>query len=1411
MDQTTASRIPSIVVPDEEKEEERKARQHHGEGSESRVKPRPVRYPDGLADRLQSRDKDYGHKNDIQTSLDPRSTETRDQGRNLLRDVHPHTSTRSPSPHHRQSAYQRTKGLGEDLRPTRSPSPLSRSVSAYTTRQRSWPIHNPDRSRFSDPGNLLARSTGTPGARTQPRRLRKKSIYIPPTAASSVQGSALPSPDLAAPGFSPIALNNLRGIYHQQYSSGQPFSDLTDMRSCIATVELKPPTNNMKPTPNKRYEHVWEKHRDYLEDAGQTSLMPISSGEYLEEGLRGSAITLNCPDDVQGAAKADDVKTWWLHVNRHSVGISLLEDLLISCPYIHDDAKWVALAFLGHVLPTVEKQSSVGKYIEPGYVMRYDGRHSLSRYKKDTSVTFIAAPYLSFMSGATLGHESKEDHITRTLLQSLYDYDLQDIRASRNSSWRQVFNSDKTIYAPQLWCLMVGTNVVITLGDISVLHITGRLIGVNPYEPGARKTIFIVQPYHDHYSFDVQQGMAFTEFLQLVTRAIQEHHHLETDFDLEDEDGRLLTAKRWLNLLSSTQFSKATFIVVFRKEDDGDGEANSSMNDSLTLEPEGSSEVDTTIGTQIGSPDLTNEETSIGSIGPAERFDMIDSAEENQKGGTNSNNPFKMPPRLNASNLYHSSTSRLRSAQRGPNSRPFFTWIQHSQGSQLNSQSPPTKLLQKLHSSLRNENELYKIGHQCKLRNLHRRHHCLAHMAGETERKSSSTSWKGQESTPSSPDASISADVDDSFPSHSRWSSQFRSRKSLYERPSLGSQKTSNYTAASESTKPAMSTLLSNASKMFVRLTLDKDLVGDVPGVESEVQDLSNHIKAMRLMLRALYEVSTDLLSLFVPLEYDDNIVIRKHLGCLDQIFKHAEFSLAINDTDSSDQWLIRDFMADVSMKTGQTLSKLEDTSFQGCESCRSGKTYEDVETALKHIHSHLEHKDDENRKINYQWLDDPCLVWLVPQHPLSHDRWSRNVKGVIEPLLHSLRQIRSQAEELRLSVSTSKDGHDTLDYIAQELPSSLVQAFEMILLMHLVTAQRVSIAIGGNKRSRHKFLKTIRVPQNTSSTFLARQFKEYTEKATALLSKAQKDLILFSSTTTHPGSVNLKPIGREFLVAAILNTLQNQLLEHGTHLSVLDLYRSKISKLQYLVSARPQRRLFLEIKAVEIELQALRNVFSSQNNMFQKYLLTLDPSSFHVPNSDRDSQYPLECNYIDEQLRVLEAKDLELQFLQSCARDLKSQVKQSIEILEEGHGKAIRVFTIVTLFFLPMSFFTSFMGMNTVDIRDTDRDQRFFWAISIPMTAGVVALAMIYGYKWDSVMDFASTVWEVYQTRREGRHKHAGLEIPGLSDTHSYRDDRGSSTRSLKSTERMPPRLRLAEAVWSFFRRGRASSEADV
>lgn len=65
---------------------------------------------------------------------------------------------------------------------------------------------------------------------------------------------------------------------------------------------------------------------------------------------------------------------------------------------------------------------------------------------------------------------------------------------------------------------------------------------------------------------------------------------------------------------------------------------------------------------------------------------------------------------------------------------------------------------------------------------------------------------------------------------------------------------------------------------------------------------------------------------------------------------------------------------------------------------------------------------------------------------------------------------------------------------------------------------------------------------------------------------------------------------------------------------------------------------------------------------------------------------HPAESECLQVGLKSLEAKAVELDALGIRTDKLREQLKQSVEILEEDHGKAILVFTMITTIFLPLS-----------------------------------------------------------------------------------------------------------------------------
>lgn len=78
----------------------------------------------------------------------------------------------------------------------------------------------------------------------------------------------------------------------------------------------------------------------------------------------------------------------------------------------------------------------------------------------------------------------------------------------------------------------------------------------------------------------------------------------------------------------------------------------------------------------------------------------------------------------------------------------------------------------------------------------------------------------------------------------------------------------------------------------------------------------------------------------------------------------------------------------------------------------------------------------------------------------------------------------------------------------------------------------------------------------------------------------------------------------------------------------------------------------------------------------------------------------------------------------------LRTIEQNELAIIAESNNKAILVFTVVTIIFLPLSFFTSYFGMNLKGVIDTDRTERYFWAVCGSVTIFVVSMTVVFGFQ---------------------------------------------------------------------------------
>ncbi|KAB8576221.1 hypothetical protein FH972_025749 [Carpinus fangiana] len=122
---------------------------------------------------------------------------------------------------------------------------------------------------------------------------------------------------------------------------------------------------------------------------------------------------------------------------------------------------------------------------------------------------------------------------------------------------------------------------------------------------------------------------------------------------------------------------------------------------------------------------------------------------------------------------------------------------------------------------------------------------------------------------------------------------------------------------------------------------------------------------------------------------------------------------------------------------------------------------------------------------------------------------------------------------------------------------------------------------------------------------------------------------------------------------------------------------------------------------------------------------------------------------------RKLQRELDDLTELRNNANELVNRTIQLVNIRMEGHGQAILVFTVVTIVFLPLSFVSSFFGMNVTEFKQDSLGMRSFWAAGLGLTALVVGLSTILAFYGGKIRDWLGTRRTTHESWKAFRKSH--------------------------------------------------------
>ncbi|KAK3074334.1 hypothetical protein LTR53_003324 [Teratosphaeriaceae sp. CCFEE 6253] len=235
--------------------------------------------------------------------------------------------------------------------------------------------------------------------------------------------------------------------------------------------------------------------------------------------------------------------------------------------------------------------------------------------------------------------------------------------------------------------------------------------------------------------------------------------------------------------------------------------------------------------------------------------------------------------------------------------------------------------------------------------------------------------------------------------------------------------------------------------------------------------------------------------------------------------------------------------------------------------------------------------------------------------------------------------------------------------------------------------------------------------------------------------------------------------------------------------LPLTDRYAGHLSHLQYRLHRSPTTKLVMDLIACQEELNIVTQITQQQIDMISGLQSFLDstrepltdnhqsvPSpAAHRPASGRHRDYDdidvwtaprhratfrqISASQLTDPIaQVLDNLQRELVDLHDLRDNTDRLVTRTIQLVNirlEDHGKAILVFTVVTIIFLPLNFVSSFFGMNFADIRNMNRNQSLFWAVALCVTFGVVAASTFLAFSGGDILAKAM----MWRDARKERH----------------------------------------------------------
>ncbi|KAJ4251071.1 hypothetical protein NW762_011722 [Fusarium torreyae] len=312
-------------------------------------------------------------------------------------------------------------------------------------------------------------------------------------------------------------------------------------------------------------------------DEGTLTLRLVHNSEYSVYKDGREKINLVCPSSSSdSSANTRPLQMRWL--------------LVLKMPFIAQELRQIAMT----ILEDIEKTSTApakdnGPRQQLVDTFRGIGRYDDHPLSETEPVIFLSSPYLAL--GEAIAHSGLDkDHGSVGLLQSLYGFDISSTQYTEEVIRKMKIGSSKDmIRIPQLWCLVIGSGLMITYSELSLTDLFGNLIHVDP------NTSILEQPMNvrvedekqRQYNIVIDGKSSFVDFLQDAVALCRRPGTEVSDYELFIDSETKVTPQKWLDLVKTSHVEVVIFYVRFKGRYEGLRRAPHYMYDGYDMMPYG--------------------------------------------------------------------------------------------------------------------------------------------------------------------------------------------------------------------------------------------------------------------------------------------------------------------------------------------------------------------------------------------------------------------------------------------------------------------------------------------------------------------------------------------------------------------------------------------------------------------------------------------------------------------------------------------------------------------------------------------------------------------------------------------------------------------------------------------------------